>query len=388
MDIFRKLFLKPVPSNDDALIQVLVRDSNGEIKYRNASSFVSGGLTNFTDTQNTTAPNVTVPVSVLTVVSATANADASIVPKGTGAFTLSVPDNAFLGGNKRGGYAVDMQRLRQNSITEVASGYASVIAGGTNNKATNNWSSVIGGNLNYVTGDYSVAGGGNNTVSNSYAVGLGAGNNISGFGAVGIGYYHIVSADYSSAFGERNTISAQYGSAFGGKNSITGGDYATAFGYKASNSGVKCKVAFGASVYGVGATQSAIVTLDRRTTDATPSVLFIDSGTSTLVSSANQFTLPDNSLMRIKGSIQGKQSGSVNCAVWDFDAVLVRGVGVGTFAIVGTPSITLITNTPAWGTPALTANTVAGCLTATVIGAAATNVQWAMNINSVETIYA
>jgi len=34
MDIFRKLFLKPVPSNDDALTQVLVRGSDGEIKYK------------------------------------------------------------------------------------------------------------------------------------------------------------------------------------------------------------------------------------------------------------------------------------------------------------------------------------------------------------------
>jgi len=34
MDIFRKLFLKPVPSTDDELTQVLVRGSDGEIKYK------------------------------------------------------------------------------------------------------------------------------------------------------------------------------------------------------------------------------------------------------------------------------------------------------------------------------------------------------------------
>jgi len=388
MDIFRKLFLKPVPSNDDALTQVLVRDSGGEIKYRNASSLASGGLTNFTDTQNATAPNVTVPVSVLTAVSATTNADIAVIPKGTGAFMAQIPDSTMTGGNKRGDYAVDMQRTRINSPSEVASGYGSVISGGNGNKASALYSAVIGGFLNYATGQYSIAGGSGNLASSSYSIALGANNTVSSYASIGVGNYNNVSADYSSAFGDRNTISAQYGSAFGGQNSITNGLFASVFGYKASNSGMKCKVAFGSSVYGVGATQSAIATLDRRTTDATPSVLFIDSGTSTLVSLANQFYLPNNSLMRIKGSIQGKQSGSVNCAVWDFDAVLVRGVGVGTFAIVGVPTITLVTNTPSWGTPALTANTADGCLTATVTGAVATNIQWAMNINSVETIYA
>jgi len=34
MDIFRKLFLKPIPSTDDELTQVLVRGSDGEIKYK------------------------------------------------------------------------------------------------------------------------------------------------------------------------------------------------------------------------------------------------------------------------------------------------------------------------------------------------------------------
>ena len=71
--------------------------------------FSAGGLTYFTEAQNTTAPNATVPVDSLTAVASTANADLAIVPKGTGALMADIPDNTTTGGNKRGQYAVDWQ---------------------------------------------------------------------------------------------------------------------------------------------------------------------------------------------------------------------------------------------------------------------------------------
>ena len=346
----------------------------------------SGGLTNFVEALTTTAPNTTVHVDSITALASTANADFVVAPKGTGALLAQIPNNVSSGGNKRGANAVDWQTTRF-SPAHVASG---------------NFSTVLGGGLNTSSGDYSISGGYGNLASGLSALAIGSENSASGNISVALGYQNsatntqsvaigaqnTVSGVYSGAIGRGNTVSAIYSNALGYQNDITGGYCSSAFGYKASNSGMMCKASFGASGYGVGATQSAIVTLDLRTTNATATVLVIDSANSATPASDNQFTLPNNSLMRIKGSIQGKQSGSVNCAVWDIDAVLVRGTSAGTFAIVGTPTVTLITNVPAWGTPTLTANTTIGCLTATVIGATATNIQWAMNINSVETIYA
>jgi len=402
-----------LPVEDGTANQVMQTNGAGITSWATA-----GGLTNFVEALTTTAPNTTVHVDSITALASTTNADFVIAPKGTGALLAQIPDNTSAGGNKRGTNAVDWQRVRVYNPNEVASGGSSAIIGGYGNKATAYASTVLGGGLNTSSGESSISGGygnvaggfacmsigyqnnasGNgsvafgslNIVSNEQSVAIGNGNNVSGVVSAAIGASNIVSGSgyYSAAIGLQNNVSAYSSYAFGLLNNITGGYGSTAFGFKASNSGMICKASFGASVYGVGATQSAITTFDRRTTDATASVLVIDSGNSATPAADNQFVLPNNSLMRIKGSIQGKQSGSVNCAVWDIDAVLVRGTSAGTFAIVGTPTVTLITNVPAWGTPTLTANTTIGCLTATVIGATATNIQWAMNINSVETIYA
>ena len=92
--------------------------ADGLIHYKNSAGTVleiygaAGGLTYFTEAQNTTAPNATVPVDSLTAVTATTNGDIAIVPKGTGAFSLAVADNLASGGNKRGTNAVDLQSMQ------------------------------------------------------------------------------------------------------------------------------------------------------------------------------------------------------------------------------------------------------------------------------------
>ncbi len=81
------------------------------------------------------------------------NIDAVFGTKGSGATIGST------GGNKRGEYATDWQKVRgQND--QVASGDYAVISGGSFNRATGLHSIVIGGNLNYSTSSYSVVLGG------------------------------------------------------------------------------------------------------------------------------------------------------------------------------------------------------------------------------------
>ena len=51
-------------------------------------------------------------------------------------------------------------------------------------------------------------------------------------------------------------------------------------------------------------------------------------------------------------------------------------------------NVTLVENTPAWGTPTLAADTTIGCLRVQVTGAAATNIRWIANIETTEIIFA
>jgi len=135
----------------------------------------------------TASPNATVNHLSLQATGTTTNVSVSIVPKGTGAFSLQVPDGASSGGNARGASAVDLQTLR-TSASQVASGTGSVIAGGRNNT---------------VTTDYGFASGSGSTVSGSGAAGaIGTSNVVSGgLGAGVFGAYSSVTSDYGFASG-------------------------------------------------------------------------------------------------------------------------------------------------------------------------------------------
>ena len=84
-------------------------------------------------------------------------------------------------GNARGVGAVDWQQFRSVG-TQVASGFNSIVGGGSSNTASGNASTVGGGLINTASGDYAtVGGGGSNTASAIYAtVGGGDHNTASG----------------------------------------------------------------------------------------------------------------------------------------------------------------------------------------------------------------
>ena len=91
----------------------------------------------------------------LAVVGTQTNIDAVIKAQGDGAITNDV------GGDDRGSYAVDWQKIRGTS-DQVASGNFAVISGGSFNKASGLHSVVIGGNNNTNDSEYSVILGGVN----------------------------------------------------------------------------------------------------------------------------------------------------------------------------------------------------------------------------------
>jgi hypothetical protein len=150
------------------------------------------------------------------------NSGIAIVPKGSGAITVQIPNGAATGGNARGGSSCDLQRSR-TSATQVASGSLSFIGGGQNNTVSGSNSAVIAGGSatfgNTVSGIGSIIGAGtrNNITGNASFIGNGDQN------ATGGGSYNFIGAGTNNATssgsisnagiiaGNANTISAASG---------------------------------------------------------------------------------------------------------------------------------------------------------------------------------
>jgi hypothetical protein len=347
------------------------------------STPAAGGLTQFTEAANSSAPNATVPVNSLTATGAATNIDVAIVPKGTGAFMLDIPDDTTTGGNKRGAGAVDLQNSR-TSASQVASGANSFSAGtrstasgigaisiGNINTATASDSACIGGTLHTASGNYSaVIGGYGCTASGITSLAGGDGCTASGTGAISLGRSNSASATDSVSLGLQNTSNAS--------GSVTLGVHSHVFGiigrfaYASINESTR------------GDAQFSKFVLHERTTGNTATTLTTNSSAA---STDNQVILSNQSAYRFKGSIVGKQSGSVNAAVWDIDGFIVRGANAAATTL-NVSNVNLVQNTPAWGTPTLAADTTNGGLQVQVTGAAATNIQWTAVIETTEVIYA
>lgn len=359
----------------------------------------AGGLTNFTEAANSSAPNATVPVNSLTATGAATNIDVAIVPKGTGAILAQVPDNTVTGGNKRGQYAVDLQRDRTVVATSVASGNHSCIPGGKGNKAAGDQSFSVGlnnssngsadmtlGNSNTATGGgyTSVAIGESNSSSTGYAYSFGASNTASGSQSMAVGHSNTTSSQPSFSFGMSN-ISNAVGALTLGRLNTANGDYSTVIGYQGHSFGIYGRQVYASGQEGTaGDAQASKFILRERTTNNTATTITTNSGAA---GTTNQVILSNQSAYRFKGSIVGKQSGSVNAAVWDIDGFIVRGANAAATTL-NISNVTLVQNTPAWGTPTLAADTTNGGLRVQVTGAAATNIQWTAVIETTEVIYA
>lgn len=368
--------------------------------------YSAGGLTYFTEAQNTSAPNATVPVDSLTAIASTTDADFAILPKGNGAILASIPNNIAIvpnvGGNKRGQYALDLQHYGQINVnTEVASGnYSAIVAGSRNtasgqlstvlnglrNSALANDSIVLSGYLNQSTGLYSFVGAGqsNNSTSTYSTVINGYANNATSSYTFTGGFSCISSGTRSFSFGEYCYATGAYSFAIGNNNLATS-DSSVAMGVYANTYTVQNKLAFGTSGFGAtGTSQYGKMVL----VCATSSDTYVELAAQNTPSDARyNLTLQNNQAMRVKGSIIGKQTASTNVAAWDFDYVIVRGASVGTTTVI-TPNINVVTNIPAWGTPTITADTARGYASIKVSGIAATNIRWVANIDSIEVVYA
>jgi hypothetical protein len=339
-----------------------------------------GGLTNFTEAENTAAPNGTVYVDSLTAAASTTNADAAFIPKGTGAILAAIPDNTATGGNKRGTNAVDLQTVRA-SANQVASGAASFTAG--QNNIASAAAATATGLLSTASGASSFAGGNGSSATGSYSFAFGYYTTAGGAYSYAIGRSATATA-FSYAFGWAVNASGQYSTALGA-STVASGEHSTAMGKSSSTLGIYGRQTYASGVEAVvGDSQASKFILRERTTDDTATTITTNSLSA---GTTNQVILSNQSAYRFKGSIVGKQSGSVNAAVWDIDGFIVRGANAAATTL-NVSNVTLVENTPAWGTPTLAADTTNGGLQVQVTGAAATNIQWTAVIDTTEVIYA
>jgi hypothetical protein len=189
---------------------------------------------------------VTQATSSWTAKNAAANVNAAIIPKGTGAILVDMPDGTATGGNARGANAVDLQHSR-SAATQVASGATSAIGGGLNNSALAARGVIGGGTTNTITsGDTSVIAGGSGNTINVAANGLsvivgGILNSITAaYAFIGGGDSNTNAGTYTSIVGgQQNTVnSIQWGFIGGGfSNQITGNGNVVVGGYDNTGGG-------------------------------------------------------------------------------------------------------------------------------------------------------
>lgn len=154
-----------------------------------------------------TAAGATQSVGQMTVTGS--NAGMAIVPNGTGALMLAVPDATSAGGNARGSNAIDLQMTR-GAATQVASGTGAIAIGGSNTASGGTASTIAIGSGNANSGGASgtIAIGDNNSISTnpaSGAIALGASNTTTGTAAAAIGFTNTANAENAIVIGERGS---------------------------------------------------------------------------------------------------------------------------------------------------------------------------------------
>jgi hypothetical protein len=311
----------------------------------------------------TASPNNTVNYVGMKPTGGTTNVGVAIVPKGTGAFTLAVPDGTTTSGNARGANAVDLQTIR-GAAAQIASGAGAVIVGGRNCTAsgtyavaggdecaaTGNWATAFG-RLCVASGTQSTAMGNNSTAGGTEgSVALGRAPNASGTSAVALGRETVASGYAGTALGMRSRADRH-------------GMFAHSGGYFAAS----------------GDAQFALFELLARTANNTPTTLL-------LTDNSSRLTIPSGKVMSALCRVCGiKSDGS---AVANYvRRVVIKNVA-GTTALVGTvETIGTDIEDNAATDVAITADNTNDALDISVTGIAAETWRWVAVVEGLEIAY-
>lgn len=280
-----------------------------------------GGLSNITETYNTTSPNDTVPAEVLQASGTETHIDIVLAPKGNGGLSASVPDGTSTGGDKRGQWAVDFQRSRAVS-GHVASGQSSALIATDWSKATATDSAVI-----------------------------------AGFGCEASGNRSLATGNFSIA--EDRECFAQ-----------GNGAYAYKQGMAARSSG---------NIASAGDAQAVFITLCRETSNATPTTLTLDGSTSAKLS----FEVT-NMAWAFDILVVARRTDAADHAAYKITGLIKIDSNAASVAFVGSPSVTVIGESDATWDCTVSANTSDGSLDVVVTGASGKTIRWAADVRLAE----
>ncbi len=310
-------------------------------------------LTGITTSLNTASPNNTINASRIIASGGSTNQDLVLSPKGTGAILAHLPDSTSTGGNKRGTYSVDLQLARGTAAQVTSGSYA--FAAGRSNTASATSSVAIGYGNTASGGGYGVAIGYGNTASGIVAIAVGDGNVASGSQSVAMGYQGTASGDYSFCVG------------------MGSGTAAATQSWNISNGGVTDVRNQGVVGCIAGYAQSNIYTLQRATTNDTPTTMHPngDAGTEYL-------TIRSNKIYAFTALVAGRNISDGGGCGYEFKG-LIENAG-GTVALIGTVAKTVIAETTAGYDCDITADDTNNCLVVTVTGLASKDVRWSATI--------
>jgi hypothetical protein len=357
------------------------------------NGFVGGGERNSTasssavTTQATTA--VTSGSTAVTLSGSNANIKVGQLIAGTGIQTY--PNQTYVAAISGTSLTLSQNASASGSPTLSFFTPNSVVVGGGNNQATGSYSFIGGGgdagtaaNRNVASGDWSfVGGGGANQATGLGAVvvggGYGALSSIAGNTASGAGSF--------VGGGSANQASAQGAQVLGGASNIANGAYSTVLGYQGTSRSIQQIFTFATARISVGGDSQAGIYIERvQTTDATATVLTTNGSAA---SGTNQVILPNNSAYFFTGEVVSGVTGGGDTKGWTIEGVIKRGAGVGTTALVGTPTITSLyadVGAATWAI-AVTADTTNGGLRVTFTGQAATTIRTVCQIRTTEMTY-
>jgi hypothetical protein len=326
----------------------------------------------------TASPNATVNHASIQATGDTTNVSVSVVPKGSGAFSLHVPDGTTTGGNARGANAIDLQTSR-TAANQVASGTGSAIVGGQGQRASNTNSGCFAG-ANTVTGDHSGALAGSNTVSGNFAGSVGGqAGAISGARAGSVGGIYPTPSGTNSAVlgGDFGRPTGENAVTLGGRecqsdaaNSISHGDRAVARLHA-------MRATSGGRFAAAGDAQAIECVLRNKTITNSAVTLFLDGASIRL-------TIPSGKILHATVHILGSKSDGTAVANY-MRQVGIKNVG-GTTSLVGTVN-TIGTDEAAGTSIAITADDTNDALQINVTGVTSETWRWVAVVYGVELAY-
>jgi len=346
------------PTSSTEIVGSIRTYQNGTI-LSDIATFRRDGQVTFVERVNVEADSLVTTQTSSVIASTTTNANMVIAPNGTGALVASIPDGTTTGGNARGIYSIDLQRVRTNA-NQVARGdyntvlngnnnigfgnYAQVLNGNTNQTGFSNYPTVINGSNNTATGNYSVVMGESST-GGSYGITQGRGCSNTGSYNLLLSEQGSVSGSNSAVFGYQNDSSSNY--------TIVSGYRARAYLFGQNVHGYQPQY-FGGP-FGVGTAQSSILiaTAQNILTTGANTNLTLD-GNSIIPLGNNRMWNVQIDTIAVVTTITGTATGvSVGDAYRETKQLLFKRVG-GTSSIVGSVDTTAIKSDASLATCALT----------------------------------